>query len=93
MVACFYAFYSKKILAGFGGMALLFFVWNYLKNETTARYKIPLQKIIQLNVSEPGKIQFRFYNEMGQEDTEYIQGVEHKGVAFLIENFNKFIES
>lgn len=93
MVACYYAFYSKKILAGFGGMALLFFVWNYLKNETTARYKIPLQKIIQLNVLEPGKIQFRFYNEMGQEDTEYIQGVEHKGVAFLIENFNKFMES
>lgn len=91
MVACFYAFYSKKILAGFGGMALLFFVWNYLKNETTARYKIPFQKIIQLDITESRKLQIRFYNEMGHEDTEYIQGVELRGIAFLRENFNKFI--
>lgn len=93
IVGCLYLFYKKQSIFGFSGVAGTYFVWNYLKNETTARYKIPFQKIIQLNISEPGKLQIRFYNEMGHEDAEYIQGIESRGIAFLKENFNKFIDS
>ena len=59
--------------------------------KTRLGIKFRCKKIIQLNISEQGKLQIRFYDEIGQEDTEYIQGVEPRGVAFLKENFNKFI--
>ncbi|MEN9337456.1 MAG: hypothetical protein RLZZ500_2443 [Bacteroidota bacterium] len=93
IVLCLFVFYKRQFKFGFGGIAGIYFVWYYLKNETAFRFKIPHAKIIQIEILDQNNLQFHFYNEMGERDSENIQHLELKGIEFLQSNFNNFLKA
>lgn len=81
---------SKRILP-VGLVLLLIIVYKYFSNEIGNTYKIPLEKIKNIEINK-NEVRLVFLNLNGVEDFEIIHGVEEKGLVFLSE-FRKRITS
>lgn len=81
---------SERILP-IGLVLLIIIVYKYFSNEIGNTYKIPLEKIKNIEINK-NEVRFVFLNLNGVEDFEIIHGVEEKGLVFLSE-FRKRITS
>lgn len=67
-----------------GLILLVYYVNNYFKVEFGVRYKIPLTKIDSIEPYENDSIKISFRNAENEPDSEIVNGVEEKGIAFLL---------
>lgn len=75
---------SKNAVFPLGFISLGIAAFFYMKRETGKRYKIPISKIINMEVID-NTVKIIFYNANNQEDFEEITKVEFKGLGVLDE--------
>lgn len=75
---------AKNAVLPLGFISLGIAAFFYMKRETGKRYKIPILKIIKIEVVD-NSVKIIFYNANNQEDFEEITNVEFKGLAILEE--------
>ncbi|KAF2517516.1 hypothetical protein E0W68_11140 [Flavobacterium salilacus subsp. salilacus] len=63
---------------------LLFMLFNYFKRDFGFQYKIPLAKIDGIVPYESNGIKISFRNAGNEADFEIINGIEEKGITFLM---------
>jgi hypothetical protein len=66
------------ILIVFGGYSL----YEYLKTEIGAKFKIPLDKIVEIKEQE-NSIEINFINGEGDNDTYKLEKIDEKGIAII----------
>ena len=71
-------------------IVLMISVYKYFSNETGNKYKIPLNKLKDIQI-DGKEVKFVFLNLKNVEDFEIIHGVEEKGILLLSE-FHKTIK-
>lgn len=75
---------AKNAVLPLGFISLGIAAFFYMKRETGKRYKIPISKIINIEVID-NTVKIIFYNANNQEDFEEITKVEFKGLGVLDE--------
>ena len=75
---------AKNAVLPLGFISLGIAAFFYIKRETGKRYKIPILKIIKIEVVD-NSVKIIFYNANNQEDFEEITNVEFKGLGILEE--------
>lgn len=75
---------AKNAALPLGFISLGIAAFFYMKLETGKRYKIPISKIIKIEVVD-NVVKIIFYNANNQEDFEEITNVEYKGLGILEE--------
>lgn len=79
----FFFFKSERFpIVGITGLA--FAVYMYMKRETGKSYKIPLEKIIRIEIMNSSAT-IVFHNQANENDSEEISGIEIKGLDILSE--------
>lgn len=73
---------SKSSLLPFGFISLGIAAFFYMKRETGKRYKIPISKIKNIEISE-NQAKIIFLNEANIEDYEILNKVETKGIEIV----------
>lgn len=73
---------SKNAVFPLGFVSLGNAAFFYMKRETGKRYKIPISKIKNIEISE-NQAKIIFLNEANIEDFEILNGVEFKGIEII----------